>query len=189
MPNDEFFWLCYIDQFHNPEEISPEAPKNTGCFVPNPNRLNQQLLQWENPAFTSLDPSRPPVVLNSDDGFTYMATANLYPRLPLRGSTRANELPNLGANQMNDVNKNYSDLIGTNTSQNFSSVDVQKSVAEQNAGRKKVVAASKGSHENQGMAGSRLVRLKLPDWNGMINWTGALISPNNDDIFAGELGK
>ncbi|VDM04219.1 unnamed protein product [Schistocephalus solidus] len=81
VPSTDFVWFCALHYERYPNGHSFYQQSVTGCAVPKytfvhilqPNDLSENLLQWENPHFTSLEPNHPPVVLNSQDTFTYIA--------------------------------------------------------------------------------------------------------------------
>ncbi|VDN09085.1 unnamed protein product [Dibothriocephalus latus] len=77
LPSDDFVWFCALHYELYPNGQSFYQQSVTGCAVPKPNDLSENLLQWENPHFTSLDPNHPPVVLNGQDAFTYIAGLQL----------------------------------------------------------------------------------------------------------------
>ncbi|BHF73633.1 hypothetical protein SprV_0401671500 [Sparganum proliferum] len=72
-PSADFVWFCALHYERYPNGQNLYQQSVTGCAVPKPNDLSENLLQWENPHFTSLDPNHPPVVLNGQDAFTYIA--------------------------------------------------------------------------------------------------------------------
>ncbi|KAM7535575.1 hypothetical protein Aperf_G00000088957 [Anoplocephala perfoliata] len=66
-PQKPFVYYCVLHYEEHSRGIIRQA--FTNCVVPNPTKLADNLLMWENPYYSSIDPLRPPVILiPQDDG-------------------------------------------------------------------------------------------------------------------------